>query len=439
MSNFEFHGDADLSFAVLSDLHMTHRGEGLQKLHQHMALYAKAVPALDAHVFAGDIVYQHDLSGGGSYDKAETSPYEYLQIVRDKYAKDIPLIYAIGNHEFPQHNWEDEISRKCREVFTSYGYPLRDHKVVKGYHFITVPIQNYHQDVLVEDEEWAMTEIRRALRASGDLPVFVVYHVPIGDTVVGAKGHYFTEKFRNFLLSSRRIINICGHLHKSVELPTTIWQRAGGATVFHAPMSAVGFVSTSGCDNARLMDTSLYSSRSVFVEVKGRRILFHKINNITECEIGKPWVVDLDDKQFYTDARYRKAKRPAFAADTTVESVRQTAGGVFFKFAKASCEETEGNDDSVVPNYRFEFIKKGEKTPAKTVTWHSDYVESHPGTHFEDTVLVTLEKGEYSVKIYPVSFFGKVGTPIRTKIKLDDPIPMPYNPVMHNWDAYAFI
>ncbi len=439
MAKFSFDGKCDLSFALLSDLHMTHRGEGLQKLHQHFALYNKAVPSLDLHVFSGDIVYQHDLSGGGSYDKVESSPYEYLRIVREKYAKDIPLVYAIGNHEFPQHNWEDDISRRSREMFESYGYPLRDHQVVKGYHFITIPIQNYHEDVLPEDEVWAEHEIRSALRMSGNLPVFVVYHVPINDTVSRAKEQCFSDHFRAFLLSSRRIINLCGHLHTALEQPTTIWQRAGGATVFHAPMSATGFVSTDGCANGYLYDTSLYNSRSIFVEVTGRKILFHKINNITECEIGKPWVVDLDGKQFYTDSRKMRAKKPAFADGTAVEMIRQAPGGVFFKFPKAFCEETEGNDDTTVPNYRFEFIKKGEKTPAKTVVWHSDYVESYPGTHFEDTVLVELDAGAYTVKISPVSFFGKVGKSISVKLKMGEAIPVPYNPVYQGWEAYPII
>lgn len=439
MTKFEFHGDCDLSFALLSDLHMTHRGEGLQKLHQHFALYARAVPKLDAHVFAGDIIYQHDLSGGGSYDKVESSPYEYLRIVREKYAKDLPLVYAIGNHEFPQHNWEEDISRRAREMFTSHGYPLREHKVIRGYHFITIPIQSYKEDVLPEDEVWAEHEIRSALRTSGDLPVFVVYHVPIDGTVGGANARRFSEKFRRFLLSSRRIINLCGHLHTAVEQPTTIWQRAGGATVFHAPMSATGYVSIAGCDNGHLYDTSLYNSRSVFVEVKGRRILFHKINNITECEIGKPWVVDLDGEQFYTDGRRRRAKTPAFEKDAAVLAARQTAGGVFFRFPKALCEETEGNDDSAVPVYRFDFIRKGEKTPAKTVTHHADIVESYPGTHFEDTVPVTLDPGSYTVLISPVSFFGKTGRPIRVKIKMGEPIPVPYNAVSRGFDDYAFL
>ena len=439
MEKFSFRGECDLSFALLSDLHMTHRGEGLQKLHQHFALYAKAVPALDLHVFSGDIVYQHDLSGGGSYDKVESTPYEYLRIVREKYAKDVPLIYAIGNHEYPQHNYDAEISRLSREMFTSYGYPLREHRVVKGYHFITIPIQSFGEDVLPEDEKWAEHEIRSALRASVDLPVFVVYHVPIDGTVTRAKARRFSDKFRAFLLSSRRIINLSGHLHTACEQPTTIWQRAGGATVFHAPMSATGFVSADGCNNGMLYDTSLYNSRSVFVEVTGRKILFHKIDNVTEREIGKPWVVDLDGKQFYTDARKTRAKKPAFPENAAVETVRQAPGGVFFKFSKALCEETEGNDDTIVPNYRFEFVKKGEKTPAKTVTWHSDYVESYPGTHFEDTVLVSLEPAVYTVIISPVSFFGKVGRPIRAKLKMGEAIPVPHNAVYDGWEAYPMI
>ena len=89
--------NVSLAFAVLSDLHMTHRGEGLQKLSQHLALYSRMTPALDAHVFAGDILYQHDLSGGGCSPDLYHEPYVYLKLALDRYASDIPLVYAVGN------------------------------------------------------------------------------------------------------------------------------------------------------------------------------------------------------------------------------------------------------------------------------------------------------------------------------------------------------
>ena len=50
-----------------------------------------------------------------------------------------------------------------------------------------------------------------------------------------------------------------------------------------------------------------------------------------------------------------------------------------------------------------------------------------------------LEPGVYTVKISPVSFFGKVGKPISVKLKMGDAIPVPYNPVYQGWEAYPII
>ena len=130
--------DADLTFGVLSDLHMTHRGEGLQKLHQYLDLYSKVEPAIDAHVFAGDIVYQMDVSGGGNCDTVYPEPYAYLQMALDRYAKDLPLIYSIGNHEYPQNCTDDALTKEAQKAFTDAGFPMRSHTVVKGYHFIQI-------------------------------------------------------------------------------------------------------------------------------------------------------------------------------------------------------------------------------------------------------------------------------------------------------------
>ncbi len=415
--------NASLAFAVLSDLHMTHRGEGLQKLSQHLALYSRMEPKLDAHVFSGDIIYQHDLSGGGCSPDVYEEPYTYLKLALDRYASDIPLVYAIGNHEYPQGRHEPELLEKARALHESH-YPIHTHKVIKGYHFITLGLS-----VNEEQEKWVMHEVRSALRVSGKNPVFVVYHIPIDGTVWGSNEHPgYSEKLSSFLLSSRRIVNICGHIHTAVEFPSTLYQRTGGATVIHAPMSGVGYIYAGG-DNAPYLTP--YQSRSLFFEVKGSTVLVHKIDNLAEKEIGKPWVIEPEGKQYYTASREKRAKKPAFPKGTCAKA-SVTFGGVAFFFDKAICPETEGQDDSAVPTYRFDFIKGGEKV--KTVSWHSDFCDSFPGDRFEAIVKVALDDGLYTVRITPVSFFGKEGRSISAKLRVSGGIPAP----LHNPYANVF-
>ena len=435
MKPISFDPKSDLTFAVLSDLHMTHRGEGLQKLYQHLDLYSRAVGRLDAHLFTGDIVYQINVSGGGTYDRVHEAPYVYLDMAIEKYAKDIPVIYVNGNHEFPQHNPDPTLHAESRAMMEKHGYPLRQHTEIRGYHFITIPLWSYQEEIRPEDEAWAMTEIRRALRASGDKPVFVAYHVPIDGTVVGATQQRFSDKFRAFLLSSRRIINICGHLHTAIEHPLSIWQKAGGSTVVHAPMSGVGNVNVKGSVGNVL---SVYQSRSFFVEVTGTKVLFHKVDNLTESEIGEPWVVDVAGKQYYTEIRKTRAKKPAFEKGVKVDAM-QAPGGVFFRFPKAKCELTEGNDDREVPEYRFTFTKKGKTTPALTLTKPSDFYASYPGDTFEAIVPAKLPAGIYTVAITPVSFFGKEGKAVSVRVKLGDYVPAIRDAEKRGFDAFWLV
>ena len=415
--------NADLAFAVLSDLHMTHRGEGLQKLSQHLALYSRMTPALDAHVFAGDIIYQHDLSGGGKSPDFYPEPYTYLSLALDRYAKEIPLVYAIGNHEYPQDRTEPELIEKAR-AFHEEHYTIYTHKIIKGYHFITLGLY-----ITEEQDKWAQHEIRSALRASGKKPVFVVYHRPIKNTVWGSLETLpYSEALQKLLLSSRRIINVCGHLHTAVENPFTLYQRTGGATVIHCPMSGVGYIYAGG-DNARLLTP--YQSRSLFFEVKGSTVLVHKVDNLAEKEIGKPWIIEIEGKQYYTEGRKQKAKKPAFPQGASAKAT-VAPGGFAIVFDKAVCPESEAQDDSAVPVYRFDVMKNGEKVA--TTSRHADYCSSCPGERFEDLVPIALEKGVYTVRITPISFFGKEGRPISAKLRVSEPTPA----ALHNPDADVF-
>lgn len=430
---------ADLAFGVLSDLHMTHRGEGLQKLSQYLDLYSRVTPAIDAHVFVGDIVYQIDLSGGGTCQTVYEEPYVYLKLALERYAKDVPLIYTLGNHEYPQNRHEPEIMDEARAVYEKAGYKQLDHVVLKGYHFISVGIHNWDREFTPEAEKWAMTEIRRALRASGDLPVFVLCHIPPMNTVAHSGDARHSEEFRKFLLSSKRIVNIVGHTHVAPEDPTTIWQRRGGATVIHAPMAAVGNVGIIGASMP--YESGLFYSRSLFFEVTGTKVIIHKIDNLCEKETGKPWVVDVSPKgeEYYTDSRKRLAKKPAFAKGAKAHAEWRD-GNPYFKFDKAVCPETLGNDDSDVPNYRFEFIRQGEKEPCLSLAWHSDYARSVHRPYFISPVNVkgALEGGLYTVKIYPVSFFGKEGRPISVKLRVPaDPGKAPVWPLPQ--DVYSMV
>ena len=250
-----------------------------------------------------------------------------------------------------------------------------------------------------------------------------MYHPPIYHTVEGAEGNHHSEKFAAFLLSNRRIINICGHLHTPMQSPLTIWQKKNGATVIHAPMAAVGYVVVPGSAARHL--PRIDQSQALYFEVFGSRVLIHKIDVLEGKEVGEPWEIDTTGALHYTDKRKSLSAKPAFPKGAKAK-VRAAEGGVLVSFPKAYNPKTPFNDDSEVPYYRFAFTRKGETEECASLTWHSDFYMTTPRDAFEDTVRISLEKGDYRVKITPVSHFGKTGRSISATFSVTEKTALPY-------------
>ena len=110
---------ANLRLAVISDTHITHRGEGIERFTRTLEVFSEITPAVDAFLLAGDICYQIDKAGGGVCELLYEEPYDmFLGAVR-RYIKDTPWIYVLGNHEFPQNNDGEQITAEAIELYSS--------------------------------------------------------------------------------------------------------------------------------------------------------------------------------------------------------------------------------------------------------------------------------------------------------------------------------
>lgn len=406
-----------IRFGVLSDLHMMHSGGGMGELVNYLTMCANMQPKLDAHVFAGDIIYQLHGWDGKPCDELFPEIYDYLKLSYDRYAKDIPLVYALGNHEYPQGCTKAEVLEEAPKLYEEKMACTRcSHTVINGYHFVVIPVcstMKYDK----QDEEWAMKEMRKALRQSSPLPVFFVSHVPMQHTAAASQDISCSEEFRSFVLSHRRIIHICGHEHWPALHPKTLYQRTGGATVVHSPMSGVGLIEAEKGVPYSNQPHGAGSWAAHIYEVEGSVVKIHTyFLDDMQCH-GEPWVIDVGGAQYYTEGRARKAKRPAFApgAKATAEVVE---GGVRVCCPLASCEPLPHNNDAVVPHYELSFFRKGEKQPFYTITRCGGYYLCRAPKSFDRVINLPLEKGEYRVTIKPVSFFDKVGTPISAHFRV---------------------
>lgn len=413
---------ADLRFAVLSDVHITHRGQGIEKFTEAVMQLVRMEPKPDAFVFSGDIAYQIDKAGGGVADQLYEEPYDMINAVLRRYVSPLPVIYANGNHEFGQGRHEPDITEAAVAMFREKtGKELHEHHVVGGYHFISMGIEDGHWHYTENAESYAMAECKKALAENPELPVFLVFHIPVHQTVVDTEAKAHSEAFTQFLMENPRIVAIVGHLHTPVNDPRTIWQKAGGFTTVHAPLGAVGNLCIPKCEN-RTQGGAPYS-QGLYFEVKGTKVLIHKLNFTTGKEVDEPWELDTaqllkGEGYYYTDRRKEISNTPAFPQKTQVIWEFMGDGRLAVEFVKADCKAAGRNQDGFTQYYRFDFSAPGSNALCKSMVYASDFFANQPGERFAAVLPTGLPRGKYVLTVTPISPFGKEGEPVVLKVKL---------------------
>ena len=402
-------------FAVISDVHITQMKEGYELFDNTMRIMSKLKP--DGYVFAGDIVYMIEKAGGGVCDKLYPVVYDYFGEIIEKYIGDTPFVYAIGNHEFPQHNMEKEITCEARQLFVEKtGCLLREHKSICGYHFITMDMENWQCVLSKENEEWAKGEIERAIEQSGNAPVFVVMHVPPHETVAGSDKTpvSISENFRNFLNSNQQIICITGHIHEPIQDPRSIWQDK--CTIIQAPVNAVGNLCVEiETENVTVVPEKSYS-QALLIDVFDDEVWIYGIDLIEEDIVNEHWVINTKDCSLhrYTNRRYECASEPKFEAFNP--QISYANGKLVVKLNHAVCEDN-GNGDTVL-YYIVEIVDDfgNVRLTEKNI---SDFYCYEKKDFWEFEKEISL-KGLNYIKIFPVSCFGKHGEMVECSVYIDE-------------------
>ena len=91
-------------------------------------------------------------------------------------------IYATGNHEFAQNSNSARTPLLDTEAIRLFeeeiGQLQREHIVLGGYHFIKGGGTGYQSYMTLEDQQWIMNEIDKAIAQDGNKPVFLLLHHP---------------------------------------------------------------------------------------------------------------------------------------------------------------------------------------------------------------------------------------------------------------------
>lgn len=169
--------DIKLSFAAISDIHMTNEFARVQVLKCGLWDMDYADYELDALVLAGDLT-----------DHGLEEEYKNLALAFEPYSPAKEIIMAVGNHD----TWTDPDDKyePAKENFIRYSKEITGRELeecyftteINGYTFIVMASEGTSTSAYISDTQlaWLREEMDKA--AEKDLPIFVVSHWPVAET-----------------------------------------------------------------------------------------------------------------------------------------------------------------------------------------------------------------------------------------------------------------
>ena len=300
---------------------------------------------------------------------------------------------SLASHEFGSEG-EEAALQKFAEIF---GAEPDSHKVINGYHFISVTCTNgCHFDE--KKQEWVAQELKKAAKDDPKRPIFFFQHPHIMGTVYGS-ANWGEDELTAILMNYPQIIDFSGHSHAPINDPRSIHQR-------HFTCLGTGTLSYFELDEfdkiyGTIPPNDDNAAQMLIVEADAEgRVRIYPYDLITDNFFPFTWKIDSAwdvDSYLYTDARYRTEKAPWFEDDSAVEIKDVKANSFTVEFPQAKVEEEYVDDYNV-------YLKDMNGVTVRNATiWSEYYFYNMPeklSVSFDG-----LESGEYRVEIYANSFW----------------------------------
>lgn len=314
-------------FVVASDMHVSANNTDSQMtkirfrdMFTQMNSYADGqdYDRLDAVLLAGDIT-----DGGTNADLATAK-----QIIDANIAEETELIITMGNHDF----WGNKSDPAAMvEQFEHKFGPSNSHKVIGGYHFITLcadkdragdPGWDYSETVV----EYARAELKKAHEAVGDdQPIFVMQHVGNTNTCAGTCEHTngnAVSTLNSLFAQYPNVVCFAGHSHFACNDECSIHQKeytsiATGGLYY----STRTMLNGSSID----MENQYEMAQNYVVEMDANHTMRVRCWDILQEKfVGETWMVESWDKDdfVYTENRFQDGD--LFFADGATVSIKET-------------------------------------------------------------------------------------------------------------------
>jgi len=371
-------GTPNITFGVVSDIHITKVGEG-----EKMSAWGNNLTfrhtlewfrdqGVDAVLIAGD------MADNGMVEQMEAVAQAWYAVFPgDKYPDGRPIekVFVMGNHDYHGYLYGDHAAKLYPDVVERAKHVLRSDfaarwkrifhedysrfycKRIKGYSFLG---QHWDDGKGMETGHGSCdfgAELQAFLDAQGKtldpaLPFFYVQHPHPKDTCYGpwAWGHD-SGKVTKALSAYPNAIAFSGHSHYSLTDERSIWQGAftsvGTSSLRYTGMEydehpPAGYENTvSGVRNGWKIDAAKMMGRfpagdcrqGMLWRVYGDHIVVKRREFLSDLDVGDDWVIPLpsaESKPFAFAEHAKKFRAPEFPADAKVVVKRgkfKTRGG----------------------------------------------------------------------------------------------------------------
>ena len=386
-----------LRFGVMSDAHYTeelpYRREHFKNAIETMYRYAdgQEYSGVDALYVVGDFA-----------DTGTTEQMKAFKEDMDKYLRKSTLpVITLANHEL---HYTDSEEKALADFDCIFGMKTDRHKVIKGYHFISVTTTRdegeWHDSFDSAKREFLKTELKKAAADTPNKPIFVFQHPGVINTTPGAA--YGNLWIYDELAEHRNVIDFSGHSHFAANDPREIHQRdftsvTTGSTAYidlgtdwlYKSLGVRGYT-----------DKNFAQMLIVEVDEKGL-VLVKYIDAERSAVIATERLIDVSNFTYLDD---RTAPPPTFDNGASA-SLKATDRKLHLSFSKASGE---------VWYYEVKFLNSsGEVLYEENIP--ADYASAEPKEIFELT-FEEIPDGIASAEIKAAGFFGNISDSIGVKL-----------------------
>lgn len=390
-----------LRFAVCSDVHLSGERDDANAEHfrdfflQSYA-YSKEHPlynSLDAVMICGDMT-----------EWGREKEYEmYAEIISEELKGDTVHLACMGNHEFIEERETEGIN--ALDNYKKYVHDNTDtHEIICGYHFIGISYSDKDENFGKEKTQWLKQELDKAVKDTGDKPIFVFQHPHPTLTVYGSI-NWSDMEISSVLSKYPQVINFSGHSHYNSSDPRSIHQGSFTALGTGAITGLIGNVNYLDGNVGTTIPSSSFDIVEADAQGNVRIRVFDAQNRMFFEE--NDYYLPLGERIYTWGNSKSLDTKPEFATGEITVSINE-AGEAILSFPDA-----KGYYDAV--SYNVTVKEKGIKTVyAQSVL--SEYV--HAVNDGMTVNLGKLEKGEYKVIVSAVSPYAKVSKPLTGAIEI---------------------